>query len=188
MVVGPLLVTLAAVSGLLLVYRQWTVRAHRRAHARMLAEGQLDGESTMRPAIASLEHLHDHEPEPVEDTSGSPYRTDEFDDPDEDRNRRARSALATARWLLISAVAEAEAADEEDALGRLQEAEVRRMTQHRAESEAVAGIFEAEDMLGSRIVRAPGEGRNVAPFYGRAAELLAKVEAFERSAFGEDES
>ena len=59
------------------------------------------------------------------------------------------------------------------------------MEQNRAECEALQCVFEAEDCLGLRIVREPGEPRRFARFYGRAARIEVIVSAFYERAFAD---
>ncbi|MCA9705733.1 MAG: hypothetical protein KDK70_07790 [Myxococcales bacterium] len=156
--------------------------ARRNARWAELAEqdpSELDGEDRGVPAIASLEHL-ERKAAPVMGR-GSPYREGGRDPSDERLarlRRRAHSGLCTARWLLMHAAEEARVAEGLARRGDRRGADMRRMAQNRAECEALQCVFEAEDCLGIRIVRAPGEPRCFARFYGQASALEVVVSAF----------
>ncbi|MEM9455400.1 MAG: hypothetical protein AAGF11_14555 [Myxococcota bacterium] len=139
----------------------------------------LDGEDPGVPAVASLDHLQPRRAEvPVPE---SPYRRVGEDPSDERRarlRRRAHTALCSARWLLMSAVDQSLEAEARARRGDRRGADQRTMEQNRAECEALQCVFEAEDCLGIRIVRDPGEPRRFARFYGQASHLVVIVDAF----------
>lgn len=143
----------------------------------------LEGAMQGVPAIASLSHL-----EPRRETTevpASPYRRNEVavarlgDAP----HQRAKAALANARWLLMSAVDEALAADSAVDRGDRRGADLHRLAQTQAEAEALQCVFEAEECLGTRIVRELDEPRCVQRFYGQAARLLVEVSEYYERAF-----
>jgi hypothetical protein len=183
--VGAFLTVLIVGVALLLWRHRANERAAERARARMIAPQDLHGAYAVTPTFASLEHL---EPPKEEAASvGSPYRLDDdaSNGANDERRERARMALTTARWLLMSAAQDSRAARDERLIGRTEEVDARTLAQNRAESEALQCIFEAEECLGTRIVRGPVEPRSFAPYYGRAAEILAVVDAFVARAFPE---
>ncbi len=183
-----IVVALLALAVLAFVWRSFVEKRDRRLFDSIARRDPtaLEGIYGGVPAIASLDHLEPRGPKEVD--AHSPYRQAGENLGDEQiaaLRRRARTALSNACWLLTSAVDEADDADRSAARGDVRSADACRMRQTQAELEALQCVFEAEDCLGSLIVRDPGQPRCFGPFYGQAERLLVKVSHFCSQAFGD---
>lgn len=142
----------------------------------------LEGFYEQASTVVSLERFGAVPPPKLQ--AGQPYRREldhgELGSAHDDRHARARSALRSARWLLMEAVTEANAAA---SCHSIVQADRHTMVQNRSECEALRCIFEAEDRLGTRIVRDAGEPRCFNRFYGQAETLLATVTDYYAKAF-----